>query len=129
MGYKENQYEHCSKDKNKCLIPNHNHEFLSSTDYARDDEGEIHNHRIAGVTGPAIRFGNSHVHKVEAFTDTFGDHFHRISDTTGPAIFLPGGKHIHLLEGETSFNDGHDHDYFFATLIENPSEVPESKKC
>jgi len=110
-------------------IEKHNHEFESSTDYARDDEGKIHNHRIAGVSGPPIKYYKSHIHKVYVYTDTFGDHFHKICDTTGPAIYLPGGKHIHLLKGTTSEEDGHTHDYYFTTLIEDPTNVPEDKKC
>jgi hypothetical protein len=114
---------------NYCTIKNHNHEFLSSTDYEKDDERVIHNHRIAGTTGPAIKCGKSHVHKIKVLTDTFDDHFHGICDTTGPAIFLPGGKHIHLVKGETTCNDGHQHDFYFTTLIEDPTNVPEDKKC
>ncbi|MFW2487970.1 YmaF family protein [Clostridium chromiireducens] len=141
MGYNfkkgKNYKEHYSgnnqcaeKCAEKCeWVKNHNHEFLSSTDYAKDKECIIHNHRIAGVTGPAIRCGNSHVHKIETFTDTFCGHFHSVCDTTGPAISLPGGKHIHLVKGETSVNDGHDHDYFFTTLIEDPTNVPNDKDC
>ncbi|MDS0525016.1 YmaF family protein [Clostridium sp. SHJSY1] len=117
------------KEQDCYLIEDHNHEFLSSTNYAQDDERTVHNHRIAGVTGPAIKYGKSHVHKVSVLTDTFGDHFHNINDTTGPAIYLPGGKHIHLLAGRTSVDDGHFHVYYFATLIQNPSEVPEAKTC
>ncbi|GAA0076133.1 YmaF family protein [Clostridium sp. CTA-5] len=118
MGY---NYD-CNNDKEK--IKNHNHEFESSTDYARDDEGVLHNHRISGVTGPPIKCGDSHIHKVAVLTDTFDDHFHKICDTTSKAINLPNGKHIHLLKGETSTEDGHDHDYYFATLIQDPTNVP-----
>ena len=45
-------------------IKGHNHEFQSSVDYEKDDEGMEHSHHIAGVTGPAIKYGQSHVHKV-----------------------------------------------------------------
>lgn len=102
----------------------HNHEFLASTNYEKDDDCNLHNHRIAGTTGPAIRSGLTHVHKVEEITDTFGDHNHKICDTTGPAIFIGNNKHVHLISGKTSCNDGHDHEYYFTTLIEDPSEVP-----
>jgi hypothetical protein len=105
-------------------VRNHNHEFLSSTDFERDDAREFHNHRIAGVTGPAIAAGSSHVHKIDVLTDTFHNHFHRICDTTGPALYLPNGKHVHLIKGETTNNDDHDHDYYFVTLIEDPANVP-----
>jgi len=116
-------------NKNYYKVERHNHEFLSSTDYEEDDEGFVHNHRIAGVTGAPIKYGKSHVHKIAVYTDTFGDHFHVICDTTGPAISLPGGKHIHLVKGTTAIADGHDHDYYFATLIQNPTDVPEDKDC
>ncbi|OOM77380.1 YmaF family protein [Clostridium puniceum] len=131
MGY---NYDKCSRyskendeyEEHHYKVKNHNHEFESSTDYF---EGVVHNHRIAGVTGPPIEYGKSHVHKIAVLTDTFGDHFHKICDTTGPALFLPGGKHIHLVKGETTFDAGHDHDYYFATLIEDPTNVPKDKKC
>lgn len=137
MGYNNNNCkDRYSRENNECKenyykVKNHNHEFLSSTDYEEDDEGVEHNHRIAGVTGPPIKYGKSHIHRVEEFTDTFGDHFHKICDTTGPALNLPGGKHIHLLKGETTVaeENNHDHDYFFTTLIQAPSNVPEDKKC
>lgn len=140
MGYNYNESVRCSKkndeykENDKCKenyykVKNHNHEFESSTDYEEDDECVLHNHRIAGVTGPPIKCGKSHIHKVEVFTDTFGDHFHKICDTTGPALYLPGGKHIHLLKGTTTVADGHDHDYYFTTLIEDPTSIPEKKDC
>lgn len=102
----------------------HNHEFVTSTNYECDDNCNKHNHRIAGVTGPAIRSGLSHVHKIEACTDTFCDHNHKICDTTGPAIFISNEKHVHLVKGVTSCDDCHDHEYYFTTLIEDPSNVP-----
>ena len=113
------------KDEVKC----HNHEFQTSTDYKRDDEGVKHNHNISCITGPAIKCGDSHVHKVEAYTNTFGDHFHKVCDTTGPAIYLPGGKHIHIVKGKTSCNDGHSHNYYIATEAEDPTNVPKKDKC
>lgn len=112
-------------------VENHNHEFESSTDYKKNDEGVIHNHRIAGVTGPAIKCGKSHVHKVTEYTDTFGDHFHEVCVVTGPAIYLPGGKHIHIIMGKTTpaEDNNHRHDFYFATLIEDPTEVPKNIGC
>ena len=131
MGCNDKRDSRYSKENNKCIIKNHNHEFLSSTDYEKDAEGLEHNHRIAGVTGPPIKCGKSHVHKIAVFTDTFDDHFHKICDTTEPALYLPDGKHIHLLKGTTAVADenNHDHDYFFTTLIQAPSNVPEDRKC
>lgn len=103
----------------------HNHEFQSSVDYIEDNEGMEHSHHIAGVTGPSIKYGQSHVHKVDVFIDTSGDHYHEISDTTGPALYVNGRKHIHLLKGTTTYDDGHKHDYYFTTLVEDPTSVPE----
>ena len=98
----------------------HVHEFLGSTKFA--EEGcERHNHRFAGVTGEAIRYGNSHVHKIRTNTDS-RDHHHEICDTTGPAIYVGCGKHVHLVKGRTTCRDGHVHEYIFATLIEDPTE-------
>ena len=126
-------HNRCSKENNEYRVIRHNHEFLSSTDYEEDDDGVEHNHRIAGVTGPPIECGKSHVHKIAVLTDTFVDHFHEICDTTGPALYLKDGKgkHIHLLKGTTGVADdnNHDHDYYFTTLIEDPSNVPEDNKC
>lgn len=106
----------------------HNHEFQSSTDYEKDNEGMEHSHRIAGVTGPSIRYGQSHVHRTNVLIDTSTDHYHEISDTTGPALYLNGRKHVHLLRGTTTYDDGHTHNYYFTTLIEDPTNVPEESK-
>lgn len=117
-----------SEQRTVCVRP-HNHEFSTSTDYARDDENRIHNHRVAGVTGPAIPRGNTHVHKVKANTDTFIDHHHEICDYTEGAIYLPSGKHFHIVKGKTSCNDGHDHEYYFITSLEDPTNVPKPRRC
>ncbi|AGX42724.1 YmaF family protein [Clostridium saccharobutylicum] len=128
---KDNSYsnENNQYAENYYRIKNHNHEFESSTDYEEDDEGVEHNHRIAGVSGPPIKCGKSHIHKIHVLTDTFDDHFHEICDTTGPAIYIGDGKHIHLIKGTTEEADGHTHDYFFTTLIQDPTNVPEDRKC
>jgi hypothetical protein len=106
----------------------HNHEFQANTDYEKDDEGMEHSHRIAGVTGPSIKYGKSHVHKIAVLTDTSSDHYHEISDTTGPALYLHGKKHVHLLKSKTTYDDGHEHYYYFTTLIEDPASMPEGGK-
>lgn len=98
----------------------HVHEFLDSTKFAEQGR-DRHNHRFAGVTCEAIRYGNSHVHKLRTNTDS-RDHHHEICDTTGPAIYVGGGKHVHLVKGRTTREDGHVHEYIFATLIEDPTE-------
>lgn len=128
--FRNSSNENRSGDRN-CYVKPHNHEFSTSTNYAEDDECRIHNHRIACVTGPAIRAGKTHIHKIETTTDTFGDHYHKVCDKTGPAIYLPNGKHFHIVKGETgrAEENAHDHDYYFITAIEDPTNVPKSKKC
>lgn len=96
----------------------HIHEFLGSTQLA-EENNERHNHRFAGVTGQAIQCGRSHIHKLYTNTDFF-DHFHVIKITTGPAIDVGNGKHVHLVTGYTTTNDGHRHKFIFTTLIESP---------
>lgn len=129
-------YNYDDEDDNSCYtecfsqcVENHNHEFLSTTDNQRDDEGVIHNHRIAGITGHPIKHRKNHIHKINVLTDTFDDHFHEICDTTGPAIYLPDGKHIHLIKGTTTCEDGHKHDYYFTTLVQDPTNVPQKRRC
>ena len=75
---------------------------------------------VCWLSGPAILRGNSHVHRIETLTDST-DHIHRIEDFTGEAINVGGGRHVHLVRGTTSFDDGHRHNFIFATLIENPT--------
>lgn len=96
----------------------HTHEFLGSTKLAEIQE-DPHNHRFAGVTGEAIRYGRSHYHKLETNTDFF-DHYHEVINRTSLAIPVGDGKHVHLVKGETTENDGHKHCYIFATLIDRP---------
>lgn len=103
----------------------HNHEFQSNVDYKKDDEGMDHSHRMVGVTGPSINYGKSHVHRLRVFTDTSGDHYHEVSDITGPALYINNKKHVHLIKGTTSYDDGHKHDYYFTTSVEDPSSVSE----
>lgn len=99
----------------------HVHEFLGSVRLPAPPE-EPHNHRFAGVTMQAIPTdgGASHVHRLGANTDFYENHFHIIRETTGPAIPVGGGRHVHFASGTTTVNDGHAHDFIFATLIENP---------
>jgi hypothetical protein len=97
----------------------HVHEFLGSTKLAV--EGELrHNHRFAGVTSEVIPQGDSHVHAILTNTDFFFNHLHEVGVLTGLAIPVGDGKHVHFVEGETTLNFGHVHDFVFATLIENP---------
>jgi hypothetical protein len=79
-----------------------------------------HNHRFAGVTSEEIPFGDTHIHAILVNTDFFSNHYHEIGIRTGPPIFIEGEKHVHYVEGETTTNFNHDHDFAFATLIQNP---------
>ncbi|GAA0069615.1 YmaF family protein [Clostridium sardiniense] len=105
---------HCDDDMQR-----HVHEFLGSVRLAELGSDDVHNHRFAGVSGQAIRKGDSHVHKICTRTDFF-DHFHFIEVCTGPAIPVGDGRHVHFVYGVTSCNDGHRHEFIFATLIEAP---------
>lgn len=80
----------------------------------------IHKHCFNGVTGIAIPCGDSHVHDVNITTDIVDCHCHRLCGRTGPAIPTGDGNHIHIIEGYTTFNDGHKHCVKVATGIEEP---------
>ncbi|AJA49601.1 YmaF family protein [Clostridium pasteurianum DSM 525 = ATCC 6013] len=97
----------------------HTHEFLGSTRLAELEE-DPHNHRFAGVSGPAIKVKGGHVHKIKTRTDFYEDHFHEIIATSGLQIPVGNGKHVHFVEAETTENEDHRHDLIFATLIEDP---------
>lgn len=114
-------YKHAQATNKYCPeTQTHVHEFLGSTKLAEENE-ERHNHRFAGVSGEVIpiKDGN-HIHLINTRTDFF-DHFHNIIKVkTGPAINVGGGKHVHFVKGVTTLNDGHVHNFTFATLIESP---------
>ncbi|WP_047153207.1 YmaF family protein [Aneurinibacillus tyrosinisolvens] len=106
------------KTNSKGSTQTHVHEFLGSTKLAEAGD-ERHNHRFAGVTSEAIPRGNSHVHVISTNTDFF-DHHHEVAITTGPAIPVGNGKHVHFVRGRTTLDDGHVHQFVFATLIQKP---------
>lgn len=97
----------------------HVHEFLGSTKLAEEEE-ERHNHRFAGVSGQKIPFGNSHIHAVFTNTDFFENHHHEVAGVSGPAIDVGNGKHVHFVKFITTVDDGHFHEFQFASLIEDP---------
>lgn len=97
----------------------HVHEFQGSTKLAKLG-ADRHNHRFAGVSGSVIPYGNSHVHGVFVNTDFFEEHLHEIATISGPAIEVGGGKHIHFAKNITTVDDGHFHEFQFASLIEDP---------
>lgn len=105
----------------------HVHEFTGSVMLAEppDTVGLLHNHRFAGVSGPVKRIKGSHVHILCTNTDFFFNHFHRIEIETGPAIPVRDDQgdvigHIHVMDGTTSCDFLHEHDFNGTTLIENP---------
>jgi hypothetical protein len=95
----------------------HTHEFLGSTQLAGDI---LHNHRFVGVSSEAIQRGKSHTHALLVNSDFFLSHYHEVAAESGPAIPVGGGRHVHFVCGETTFNAGHDHEFIFAMLIEDP---------
>lgn len=96
----------------------HVHEFNGSTRLAEMGE-DAHNHRFAGVSGRALPFHGSHVHEIETSTDSI-DHRHFIREVSGIAKPVGGGRHVHFVNGNTTFVDQHRHQFIVATLIENP---------
>lgn len=107
-----------SGDNAKPVEQTHVHEFEGSTMLAELKE-EPHNHRFAGVSGEEIPVSGGHIHKIRTRTDFF-DHFHFINVTTDLQIPVGDDKHVHFAEGWTSLNDGHKHEFQFATLIDSP---------
>lgn len=98
----------------------HVHEFQGSTKLA-EQGADRHNHRFAGVTGQVIKVGNSHIHKIDLTRTDFLNHFHKLRKIrTGRAIPVGNGKHVHFVRGMTTLNDGHVHNFNFATLIQKP---------
>lgn len=120
----------------------HDHEFLGSTMLAAEEDichdrhdceeqsvgserhhkkeqEEVHNHRFASVTTEEIPHCGSHVHGFMVNTDFF-DHHHEIAGQTETAVEVGDGKHVHFAEGTTTEDDGHVHEFQFATLIDSP---------
>ena len=119
-----------NKDENENENENNNghvHEFLGSTMLAAPPNNKrlVHNHRFAGVSGPAIPFRDSHVHVIKTRTDFFVNHFHKIKEISGIAIpvFDENNQevgHVHGFSGTTSVDFMHDHEFKGATLIDDP---------
>jgi len=81
---------------------------------------DLHKHCFEGIAGKIIPCGDSHIHEVYIITDIVDCHCHKLIGKTGPAIPTGCGNHIHLMEGYTTFNDGHKHCVKVATGIEEP---------
>lgn len=145
--YKKNDLSDDRSPMNKSSnrAQTHTHEFQGSTKLEEAGE-DRHNHRFAGVTSQAIPIdGDRHVHAILANTDFFdhnhhddehhhefdhhhedgnhhdGGHHHEVGAVIHPDIPIPNSdKHIHLVTGTTTKDDGHTHDFIFTTLIDNP---------
>lgn len=113
------QQEKCTP-KSECpeTPQTHVHEFLGSTKLA-EENGDRHNHRFAGVTTEKILVPGGHIHAFMVNTD-FLDHHHEIGGTTGLQIPVGNGKHVHFASSRTTCDDGHNHEFQFATLIDSP---------
>lgn len=105
----------------------HNHEVLGSVMLgAPPDSPELlHNHRFAGVTGPAKSVPGGHVHVLCTDTDFFFNHFHSVEVFTGLPILVKDAEnnilgHVHGFSGVTSCNFNHDHNFRGVTLLQNP---------
>lgn len=116
--------ETCECQCNNSQEQEHVHEFLGSTRLAEEGE-DRHNHRFAGVTGEAIYLsGDDHVHELYTNTDFFENHYHKLKNIrTGSPIDVGRKRHVHFVFGTTTCNDGHEHEFIFATLIECPVSV------
>lgn len=108
-------------------VQEHVHEFQGSVmlDNPPDSPELVHNHRFAGITGPAIPSKDSHFHIICTNTDFFFNHFHALEVMTGLAIPIRDQDgniigHVHGASGTTSCNFFHDHEFRVATLIQNP---------
>lgn len=99
----------------------HVHEFQESVKLAESGD-DRHNHRVAGVTGEVIPLeGGGHVHPFGVINTDFLDHHHEIGGLTGPNIPIPGtNKHVHVISGVTTCDDGHFHEFLFTTQIDSP---------
>lgn len=98
----------------------HVHELQGSVVIAEPCK-EPHNHRFATVSDEAIPLGpNDHYHEVKFRTDFYEDHFHEFCGKTTGAIPV-GDRHVHFIKSVTSVNDGHQHNFRVATLIDNPT--------
>lgn len=107
--------------RDKTRIESHVHEFVGSVKFT-DINGEIHNHRFAGMTMASIPLpSGGHFHKLQTSTDNYKDHIHLITEISGPAIEVCEGRHVHFLQGETKIAQEHMHEFKFATCIEDPS--------
>lgn len=95
-------------------------EIINAQRRSVSEGDDRHNHRFAGVTSEVIPIpGGNHKHAIFTLTDFFG-HLHEVAVETGPAVGVGNGKHVHFVDGNTTVNDGHFHEFAFSTLIDAP---------
>ena len=102
-------------------LEQHVHEVVGSTVIAGQCDC-AHNHRFATVSGEAIPYQGSHVHKIKFRTDSFDEHYHEFSGQSSVAIPVGDGRHVHFVNACTDSADGHSHEFRVATLIDDPTE-------
>lgn len=127
---RKNRNDKCDRNERNENNNGHVHEFLGSTMLAAPprQRGLLHNHRFAGVSGPAIPVRNSDVHLIKTKTDFFLNHFHRIRVLSGTAIPVYDQNneeigHVHGFSGFTTVDAMHDHEFVGVTLIEDPTSA------
>lgn len=115
--------DYCRDYENNCeREQTHDHEVTGSVRLAELGE-DPHNHHFSGVTGEVIKVPGGHIHKFEARTDFYEDHYHLIYVKTGLQVKVGKGddeRHVHFIDDNTKVAEGHFHEFIAATLIDNP---------
>lgn len=114
-----NRRNQSSQSETENETQTHVHEIQGSVKLAEQGD-DRHNHRFATVSSQKIPItSGGHKHAFMVNTDFF-DHHHEVAGETGPAIRVDNGKHVHFAKGQSTFDDGHSHEFQFATLIDSP---------
>ena len=83
---------------------------------------DAHNHRFATVSSEPVALKNGgHAHQITFRTDTYEGHYHECCGLTSDAYEICQG-HVHYLEGTTTEQANHCHDFRVITHIEDPTE-------
>jgi hypothetical protein len=106
-------------NQRKIVAQTHVHEFLGSV-MNPEEKVEPHNHRFAGISSEAIFVKGGHIHEILTNVDFYESHLHELGVTTGLQIPVGNNRHVHFAYGTTTFNFNHDHNFQFATLIDDP---------
>lgn len=106
---------------NNCATEFHLHEVQGSVKIVGNG-CEAHNHRFATVSCEPIDLGKGdHAHMITFRTDTYEGHYHEFTGRSSGADRV-GDGHVHYLEGVTTAQDGHRHNFKVITHIEDPIE-------